>query len=208
MNLKTLFKVTPEWKATTSKIFFGMLIYVLAGIVASILSPVASLLDTGAGLANFVNGGGSTPTSIIVLNWIVRILNLGIIAAVVVIFFGLLGMEKTVEGSDKKAVGQLKLAFILSAVAFFVGLFWGFGESILNIIAFIFMLIGYSGLKKSTALSELAKKGASLNFIAAILALVGFCVGIIPLIGGVIEAGLVIVAYVLTLVGWSKIKNA
>ncbi|GHU86547.1 hypothetical protein FACS1894153_3820 [Bacteroidia bacterium] len=208
MNFKTLFSITPEWKASTSKIFFGILVYVFAGIVASILSPVADLLDTGASLANLVNGGGSTPTGIVVLNWIVRILNLGIIAAIVVIYFGLLGMEKTVEGSDKKAVGQLKLAFILSAVAFFVGLFWDFGESILNIIAFIFMFIGYSGLKKSTTLSELAKKGASLNYVAAILAIVGFCVGIIPFVGGIIEAGLVVVAYILTFVGWGKIKNA
>jgi hypothetical protein len=38
--------------------------------------------------------------------------------------------------------------------------------------------------------------------------MVGWVLDFIPLIGDWIEALLTIVAYILTLVGWSKIKNA
>ncbi|MDR1415083.1 MAG: hypothetical protein LBI96_04655, partial [Odoribacteraceae bacterium] len=52
------------------------------------------------------------------------------------------------------------------------------------------------------------RDGAALLFVAMILILVGWVLDFIPLAGDYIEAIFSIIAYILTLMGWSKIRKA
>ena len=72
------------------------------------------------------------------------------------------------------------------------------------IVAFIFMLLAYSGLKKSETFA--GKDGAKLLFTAMILGAVGALLRIIPLIG-IIGSILLIIEFILTILGWKKIAT-
>lgn len=84
----------------------------------------------------------------------------------------------------------------------------GFVGGILNLIAWILLLIAYSNLKNSMTLPEGARRGMSKLFTAMILGIIGWVVGLIPLVGGVIETILEIVAFFIVLSGWKCVSES
>ena len=189
-----------QWSETTKKIFYGILMYSIAGILHGILDPISSL-ESAVSMFSGSSGGGLIGT-------ICYILMAAIIVGYVLTFLGLSGFRKILEEEDASSIGKVRMAFILAIIAAGVGfipLDWVSG--ILNIIAFILMLLGYSALKKSTTFPEMARKGASTLFIALILLLVGTLIGFIPLVGSIIKGVLSIIAYIMTFVGWKKIAK-
>jgi uncharacterized membrane protein len=114
------------------------------------------------------------------------------------------------NGEDQKSIGKVRIAYILLLISVAVDFIplMGWVSTVLGIIAFIYMLLGYSALKNSTTFPELARKGASLLFVALILLIVGYVLDFIPIVGDVLEGILSIVAYILTFLGGKKIKDA
>jgi hypothetical protein len=102
----------------------------------------------------------------------------------------------------------VRTAFILAVVAVVLDCLPlpGIIGGIVYLIAVILLLVGYNKLKNSSTFP--GGKGASVLFVAMILIVVGWVLDFIPLIGDWLEALLTIIAYIMTLSGWNKIKNA
>jgi hypothetical protein len=188
-------QIIERWSVETTKVFNGILLFVLSGIVYNILSPIESLLG--------IAGGGVADT----LSIICYLLLVGIIAGYVLTLLGLSSFATILEDADGEAIRKVRLAFILVLIGTgleFVSLL-GFVCTVLYIIAYIIMLLGYSALKKSPTFP--ATKAASTLFTAMILLLIGAILDFIPLIGDFLEGVLNIIAYIMMFLGWSKIKN-
>ena len=197
-----------QWSQTTKKIFYGILLYSIAGILYGIFDPINSLVGTGNMISSFA-GGGSMPGGGFI-STLCNLLLAAIIIGYILAFLGLTGFKKILGTEDASAIGKVRTAFILAIIAAGVDFIplMGWAAGIINIIAFILMLLGYAALKKSTTFPELARKGASTLFIALILLLIGALISFIPFIGSIINGVLGIIAYIMTLVGWKKIVNA
>lgn len=189
------------WKTTTTQMYRGVLLYSLCGVLSSILEPC----NTAASAVSFLNGGNGSSG----LGTIITLLGIAILVGYVLFFLGLKDFRSAVNAADAPAVGKLYTAVILNIVGYLLKLIplIGIVGGILNIVAFILALIGYSSLKSSATFPELARKGASRLFIAMILSLVGTVLGWIPLIG-IIGAIFNLIAFILTILGWKAIADA
>jgi uncharacterized membrane protein len=83
----------------------------------------------------------------------------------------------------------------------------GWIGGILNIIAFIMMLLAYSALKNSQTFPAGARRGAGSLFTSQILLIIGVVLGWIPLVGGIFSGILSIIAFILVFTGWATIKK-
>ena len=115
-----------------------------------------------------------------------------------------------VNPADAPRIGSIRTATIFSIVGAIVACIplLGFVGGILNLIAWILLLIAYSNLKNSMTLPEGARRGMSKLFTAMILGIIGWVVGLIPLVGGVIETILEIVAFFIVLSGWKCVSES
>ena len=111
---------------------------------------------------------------------------------------------------DAPRIGSIRTATILSIVGVIVAVIpvISFVGGILNLIAWILLLLAYSGLKNSVTFPEGARRGASKLFLAMILGIIGWVIGLIPLIGSAIETILEIVAFFMVLSGWKCISQS
>ncbi|MDR3287274.1 MAG: hypothetical protein LBT27_07520 [Prevotellaceae bacterium] len=193
------------WSKTTKKIYTGVLLYSLLGILYAIISPVISLIG---GVADFANKAGAE-VSVSGLDIFNYILLAGIIIGYLLFFVGLTNFAQILESKDGKAVLGVRngaILMILASICPLIGLPDILG-AIINIVGFILMLLGYSSLKNSATFPSNARVGASNLFTAMILSLIGAIIGIIPLVGGFVNAILSLIAFILVLSGWAKIKN-
>ncbi|MDR2562908.1 MAG: hypothetical protein LBC98_03085 [Prevotellaceae bacterium] len=195
------------WTETTKKIFFGVLLYSIAGILHSIVAPVSSLIGSMSDMASFASGGKESVGD--GLQIFVYLLLAGIVGGYILYFIGLTAFAKILDKDDGKAVLNVRLGAILMMIAAVVSeLASSIAGGIIYLIGFIIMMLGFSKLKKSSSFPTKATKGASKLFVAMVLAIIGAIVGLIPLVGAVIEGILDIISFILILSGWATIKNA
>jgi uncharacterized membrane protein len=188
-----------SWSKATKAIFNGVLLYSLAGILYAIIEPIS---DAGDFLSRIIGDTSGLST-------FCYILLAGIIIGYIMYLMGLSGFRKILQPDDSAAVGKIFSAVILVLVAEifdFIPLL-GWVGSILSLISFILMLVGYSALKNSQGLPKRACLGASKLFTSMILLLIGGILGFIPLVGRFIEMPFDVIAFILTLTGWAAIKN-
>ncbi|MDR1338455.1 MAG: hypothetical protein LBK58_00090 [Prevotellaceae bacterium] len=195
------------WNRTTKSVFTGVLVYSIAGIVHTVLGPIADLAD---GFSFMAMMGGVDSSS---MDGVSNMDNLAIVAIIVGYFLflqGLKGFSGILNSQDGAQVKKIRNGVILGIVAAgldFIPLM-GIVSGIVNIIAFIIMLMAYSALKNSATFPPQARRGAGTLFTSQILIIIGVVLGWIPLIGGLFEFILSGIAYILVLVGWSTIKKA
>jgi uncharacterized membrane protein len=207
-----------DWSKTTSTIFYGVLIFSLAGIVKAILEPIAGVIDAAASInrgdiggllsGGLLGDGGSGSSLSFIVKWLAPI---AVIVGYIMYLSGLGSFKKLLGGDDGSAVGKVRTGVILALIGVVVAwipIIGGFVGGILAIIGFILEVIGFSNLKSSTSFPEDARRGASKLFTALILLIIGWVVGFIPFVGSWFEGILGIIAFILTLLGWAKIKNA
>ncbi|MCH5334237.1 MAG: hypothetical protein J1D86_00335 [Alistipes sp.] len=191
-----------NWKLTTKKIYQGVLLFSLCGVAKQVLAPFL----TANAVAAFANGSSSSSS----LTMVNALLTIAIIAGYVLFFLGIQGFQNVTEQNDVPHVKRLYVATILLIISYVLSFIpiINFICWILNLVAFILMLLAYSALKKSPTFPALARKGASLLFIAMILDIVAAVFGLIPLLGLIVKVPLDIVAFVLVLIGWKRISDA
>lgn len=129
----------------------------------------------------------------------------------IIIYLVALGKLKSALDSDAESgVSKLKTSAILAICGVVLGWIpvvgWAF-ELILNILAFIFGLLGYSRLKSTPSIGTVGQQGAGNLFLGMILMLVAVIVDIIPAVGGTIAAILAIVTIGLAFIGWKRIAT-
>lgn len=193
------------WKQTTEGLYKAVLLYTIGGIASSVFAYLGGLGKTASGINALMGNGGGSSFGI----WDI----LGIVAAVAIIygywkfFTGLKDFKEQVNPADAPYIQKISTCTIIMMVATVlavipvVGLLGG----IANLVAWIILLLAYNSLKKSVTFPATAREGASKLFLAMILDIVGAVVGIIPLIGGITNAILAIIAFIFVLQGWKAI---
>ena len=173
-----------DWNRTTEAIYKNVMLFTIAGIAAAIFGMIP------------------------LMGWMTKVCNIAVIAGYVAFYLRLKDMELLSEPNDAPAVKKI----CIGALLYILGLMlteipvvgWILGP-IAYLISFIFMLLGYSALKKSETFP--GKDGMKLLFIASIIGLVAAVFGLIPLLGTVVAGILYIVVFVLVLLGWKKVAT-
>ena len=198
-----------SWKQTTANLYKAVLIYTVAGIASSVFSFILAITATASVIAALSSGEVSTGGLGL---W--SLLN---IAATVAIVYGYWLFIKSldlfkgmVDPLDAPRIGSIRTATILSLVGVVLACIplIGIVGGIINLVAWIMLLIAYSNLKDSATFPEGARKGASKIFVAMILGVIGWGVGWIPIVGSVIALILSIVAFCMILTGWKCIADS
>lgn len=130
------------------------------------------------------------------------LLALGEACGIILFLGGLHTVKKAVDTPAAKAAVRTLLighAIILGSL-----LFDAVSTSVLSTVIAVLLLLGYKDLKAEEGFSA----GANLNFVGAIILLVGAIFTWIPLAGDIVALILSIVAYILFIIGWSKIAKA
>jgi uncharacterized membrane protein len=203
-----------KWSRETKAIFYGILLYSIAGIVSLIVDPIESFVSVASNIAAI--GGHNSDGANAFTSFSSSLQGL-IIGGYVMLLFGLGGFRQILETNDAAAVGKIRTGVILGLIASVINMIPLIGwiiAGIINIVAFILMLMGYSGLKNSPTFPNNARRGAGQLFTSQILLLISGAIGL--LLGWILLLGFVIhifegilnfIAFILLLSGWATIKN-
>jgi uncharacterized membrane protein len=197
-----------QWSKETTAIFNGILLYSIAGVLHSILSPIESIVSGLDTLSSFASDGGLPGAD--GFSIFIFLLSVGIIGGYVMFLIGLGGFTKILEPHDSAAVGKIRTGVILGLAGEVIGFIpligWIIG-GLLKIIAFFMMLTAYSALKNSQTFPARGRTGAGRLYTSQILLIIGVVLGWIPLIGGIFKGILNLIAFIMVLSGWATIKN-
>ncbi len=198
-----------SWKQTTGDLYKAVKIYTFAAIAAAIFGFIASIGSAASTLAslsegNLSGGGFGFWDALEILATVAVIYGYWLFIKSLDIF------KQQVNPADAPRIGSIRTATILSIVAAIVACIplLGFVGGILNLIAWIMLLIAYANLKNSVTFPEGARRGMSKLFTAMILGIIGWVIGLIPLVGSVIETILEIIAFVIVLLGWKSVSES
>jgi len=196
-----------SYKSAVTKTFNGVLIYIGVTIISVLLS--AYLIANNPMSAFMVLG-----------------LLFALIASGMSMYYrGLKDLEKCLDNAeDSNAVKKLSLSALISiAINIIMAMFYFYVNSNLDIntyqsaltldkvlkfvglVPLVLNIIGFSYLKKSVTFP--GDSGANSLYISSIMSLVANILLVIPYIN-IIGSLLALVAFILYLVGWSKIKNS
>lgn len=199
--------LNPSWKQTTADLYNAVKIYVFAGIAVAIFGYIGSLSDAASTLASLaegnLSGGGFGLWDVLEI-----LATLAIIYGYWLFIQSLDRFKGLVNAADAPRIGSIRTATILMIIGAVVACipFIGIVGGILNLVGWIMLLIAYSNLKNSVTFPEGARNGMSKLFTAMILGIVGWVLGLIPLIGGILAMILEIVAFFIILSGWKSVS--
>ena len=199
--------VQNNWSTVTKSIYKAVLLYVWAGIAAAIF-PIFAKLGSAADLASGDLAGAVTWGIWDILGLVA---SLAIIAGYVLFYIGLNKWRGVADAADTQAINRLRIAALLTMIAVVVVYIPGIGwiaAPILELVAVILMLLGYSALKQSTTVPEGAAKGAGKLYTAQSLSIIAVVIGWIPVIGWVVAPILELIAFFKVLGGWKAIANS
>lgn len=197
-----------SWKQTTSDLYKAVKIYTFAAIAAAIFGFIATIGSAASAIASLAgsgSGGGFGVWNILeILATVALIYGYWLFIKTLDIF------KKQVNPTDAPRIGSIRTATILSIVGAIVACIplLGLVGGILNLVAWIMLLIAYANLKNSVTFPEGARRGMSKLFTAMILGIIGWVIGLIPLAGDIIEMILEIVAFVIVLLGWKNVSES
>lgn len=197
------------WKQTTADLYKAVQIFTWAAVAAAIFSFFGSVGDVASTFSALADGKSSGSSFGF---W--DVLDILATAAIVYgywLFITSLDIFKgQVHTTDAPRIGFIRMATILSVIGVVVALipFAGFVGGILNLIAWIMLLVAYSNLKNSVTFPEGARRGASKLFMAMVIGIIGWVIGLIPLVGDAIETVLEIIAFFIVLSGWKSISES
>ena len=189
------------WKTSTSKIFSGVLLFSLSGIVGGLFAVILAL-------------SGSLGASL----WIGVLTGIATILGYVLYLMGLGELQGILQGEDASAIGKVKLAAILLIIGACVSVLFSIVpllgtivgsiiSGILNIVGCILCVMAFAQLKKSTTFPATALSGVSKLYVAYLLNLIGYGL-MLTVILAVVAPILNLVAFIMILIGWAGVKNA
>ncbi|MDR2556732.1 MAG: hypothetical protein LBC49_03360 [Bacteroidales bacterium] len=211
--------------APVKKIFLGVMVFTISGLVYSIVAPIEFFDKGGVG-------------AIVSVYCSLTALTIGYILALA----GTIDLQKEAGDPAKKAICLIKTGFIALIAA---NIFEMVGEvremapaifitvgavasTILNVVAAIIFLIGYCSLKKEKFFNKEIRCGFSILFSGALVMLTGslfgsvkYLFGPVGLLGNcedgspalfcvlyaILWAALVFAGFIMALLGWNKVKR-
>lgn len=173
-----------NWNRTTEAIYKNVMLLSIAGICASLFGMIP------------------------LMGWLAKVCNFCVVAGYVAFYLRINDLKLMVDQNDADNMKKLSLGILLYILGIVLKEIpvagWILGP-IAFIVSFVFMLLAYNGLKKSTTFP--GKEGMRLLFIAMIIGLVAGVFALIPLVGTIIAGILGIVEFVLILLGWKKVAE-
>lgn len=187
------------YNKTTKLIFIAILVWCIVGI----LDPLVDLVGGVNSAASYAGGGSAGVKIFTILFGIISL------AASCLFAWGLLNLKGIVDGPETQ--GAVNIVFVAAAIAAVQAILGFFSVSILDnlvglAVAIVF-LVGYNKMKVAPTLPEVAKQGANLLFVGAILQLIAAVFRFIPFLGGVIAFLIYIAVFILYIIGWKKIST-
>lgn len=174
--------IIQNWNRTTEAIYKNVLLYTIAGICAAVFGMIP------------------------LMGWLAKVFNILVVAGYTAFYLRIKDLSLLTDPNDAAAMKKLTtgvLLYILGIIIAEVKLIGWIVSPILLIIAFIFMMIAYSQLKKSETFPN--RDGFKLIFVAMILGIVAGVFALIPLAGAIIAGIISIVVLILVLCGWKKV---
>lgn len=200
------------WKKTVGTLIGAIWLYTLADIAASITGAVNEILNpSGAlGMIKDLMEGGSGAPSLGVGDIIESMFSILVLIGYYLFFRSLTRFARLQSNQqDSDHVSTVRTAYILLVVALivdFIPLIGWLASFVLIVIAYVKMLSGYRGLKKSYSFPSEARQGAATLYSCTIWTLVAYVLGCIPLVGSVIEGIITLVIFFTILSAWGRIK--
>lgn len=200
------------WKKTVGTLIGAIWLYTLADIAASIAGAVNEILNpSGAlGMIKDLMEGGSGAPSLGVGDIIESMFSILVLIGYYLFFRSLTRFARLQPNQqDSDNVSTVRTAYILLVVALivdFIPLIGWLASFVLIVIAYVKMLSGYRGLKKSYTFPSEARQGAATLYSCTIWTLVAYVLGCIPLVGSVIEGIITLVIFFTILSAWGRIK--
>jgi hypothetical protein len=133
------------------------------------------------------------------------------IFGIILFFIGLSRLKSYLDKTGQNGVSKLIWAAILVIIASalsYIPIVGIIPAGIINIIAFILLIIGLFNLKKSETLGETGAKGVNYLLVAMVLMIIVSLIGIVPLVGKLIKPVISFIAFILIPFGWLKIQEA
>ncbi len=200
------------WKKTVGTLIGAIWLYTLADLAASITGAVNELLNPSGALGmlkDLMEGGSGAPT-LSMGDIIESMFSILVIVGYYLFFRSLTRFARLQPNQqDGEHVSTVRTAYILLLVALivdFVPMIGWLASFVLMVIAYVKMLSGYRGLKKSYTFPSEARQGAATLYSCTIWTLVGYVLGCIPLFGGIIEGIITLVVFFTILSAWGRIK--
>ncbi|MBQ0080324.1 MAG: hypothetical protein KBS95_02070 [Alistipes sp.] len=173
-----------QWNRTTAAIYKNVLLYSVAGVVASLFGIIP------------------------LCGWIADIASVLLIAGFVAFYMRVKDLALLASEQDAAALNKLSngvCIFLLAKMLVYIpaigSLFLG---PIAMVVAFVLMLLAYNSLKKSETFPNAC--GMKTLSLALILGVVGAVLAIIPLIG-IVGKIIILVAYIMIILGWKKVAT-
>lgn len=196
------------WRIQAGAVLKGMVLLTLAGLVGSGFDAAGSINDRVDLARSFMTGNFDdyfkpdgwdfASGAMMLLEIFGYILYLG----------GLKRFASLLPGGDAASVMKVRTGAILTVIGVVVGhvpvLGW-LPKLVLVIVGFVKMLGGYKRLSYSSTFP--ATHGASTLHSALIVQLIGVLLGLLPVVGGVIESIADIIVFFMVISGWLTIKN-
>lgn len=189
------------WKASVTKAFYGFLAYKLLG---GVVGAIVGLASGAAGIASIASGGGGGALLGPILVGILAL------AGYVYYFLGIKGMKESAAGSIMgEGTAQVYKGALLGLIGTVIGIIplLGFVGVILEIVGFVFMMMGFNKLRQ-LSLNAMAAKGAQQLWLMMVLSLVSAALSLIPLVGNILSLILSVVILVLAFLGWKNFANS
>ncbi len=204
-----------SWAVVTKGIFTAVLIFSFGSILAGIVSAIGGVADTVSDAMDFVSSGtiSAGPSFFEILSWL---LTAAVVVGYVLYILGLGKLGAILKDGDSKAIGYVRIGALILIVGSICNFFLpAFVVYIANIIAYVLMFMGFSTLKKSTAIDAVAAKGFGRLYMAMLLTLLGAAISLlftwIPFLGSFfafVVLVLNVIAFILIILGWKAVKDA
>lgn len=197
-----------EWRSRAASILNAIILITLAGIGKSIVNYIGDMNDVGS----FLDMLDGKPMDFAPDQWDI----MGYIASLLIVigYFMYLSALKNFSvlqiGEAQIGILRVRSGIIWSLLAVFIDylpFFGGFFCFVFNIIAFFVMLGGYGRLRSSSDFPPKARSGASTLYSSLIVGLIGTLLGLIPIMGAILEGIFSFIAFIMLLCGWVSIKN-
>lgn len=204
-----------NWKETAGWLYKSVLIYSLAGIVCVVCQVLAVFYTIGGAVKSASEGdiGGAVDAATSgasAMDTIAMIAGVVVLVGYVIFFLSISKLRQYAHVNDAGAIGNIRLAFILNLIAAILTYFVPFSvivSFIINLIAWIILIIAYGNLKNSSTFPEKARNGMGKLRTAMILSIIGGVVALIPflgIIGGIIS----LFAFIWSIIGWKRVADS
>lgn len=200
------------WTKSVGSLIGAIWLYTLADIAGSVTGFVNGLLSPGGIMGVIASLTGEGGGSAFGLGDMLESLFPLLVLLGYWLFYSALTdfMRLQRSDADREAVAKVRKSYILMVIAILVGYLWLPGKIaalVLVIVAYVKLLSGYRGLKRSATFPEEARRGAGLLFASTVWLLVGYVIGIIPIVGDAIESLIGFVVFFSVLAGWGRIRR-